>query len=67
MFKKLLSSEFDMKDLGAAMKILGMEFTRDKKANLLFLSQHSYIEKVLRCFNMHDAKLVRTPIVPHFK
>jgi hypothetical protein len=46
-FKKLLSSEFDMKDLGATMKILGMEFTRDRKANLLFLSQHSYIEKVL--------------------
>ena len=29
--KKLLSSEFDMKDLGVAKKILGMEITRDKK------------------------------------
>ena len=28
--KKLLSSEFEMKDLGAAKKILGMEITRDK-------------------------------------
>ena len=28
--KKLLSSEFYMKDLGAAKKILGMEITRDK-------------------------------------
>jgi ATP-binding cassette subfamily B (MDR/TAP) protein 1 len=45
--KKLLSSEFDMKDLGAAKKILGMEITRDRKAGLLFLSQLSYIEKVL--------------------
>jgi hypothetical protein len=45
--KKMLSSEFDMKDLGAAKKILGMEITRDRKAGLLFLSQHSYIEKVL--------------------
>ena len=27
--KKLLSSEFDMKDLGAAKKILGMKITRD--------------------------------------
>jgi hypothetical protein len=27
--KKLLSSEFDMKDLGVAKKILGMEITRD--------------------------------------
>ena len=29
--KKLLSSDFDMKDLGAAKKILGMEITRDRK------------------------------------
>ena len=29
--KKLLSSEFDMKDLGAAKKVLGMEITTDRK------------------------------------
>jgi hypothetical protein len=33
----------------------------------LFLSQHAYIEKVLQCFNMHDAQPVSTPIAPHFK
>jgi hypothetical protein len=65
--KKLLSSEFEMKDLGAAKKILGMEITRDRKAGLLFLSQHAYIEKVLQRFNMHDAQHVRNPIAPHFK
>nr|ABA97637.1 retrotransposon protein, putative, Ty1-copia subclass [Oryza sativa Japonica Group] len=65
--KKQLSSEFDMKDLGAAKKILGMEITRDKNSGLLFLSQQSYIKKVLQCFNMHDAKPVSTPIAPHFK
>src|SRR6185437_8611634 len=54
--KKLLSSEFDMKDLGVAKKILGMEITRDRKSGLLFLSQHNYINKVLQCFNMHDSK-----------
>jgi hypothetical protein len=65
--KRLLSSEFEMKDLGAAKKILGMEITRDRKAGLLFLSQHAYIEKVLQRFNMHDAQPVSTPIAPHFK
>jgi hypothetical protein len=65
--KKFLSSEFDMKDLGAAKKILGMEITRDQNSGLLFLSQQSYIKKVLQCFNMHDAKPVSTPIAPHFK
>ena len=54
--KKLLSSEFDMKDLGAAKKILGMKITRDKKSGLLFLSQQNYVKKVLQRFNMQDAK-----------
>ena len=45
--KTLLSNEFEMKDLGAAMKILGMEIWRNRKACLLYLSQHKYIEKVL--------------------
>ena len=62
--KKLLSSEFDMKDLGVAKKILGMEITRDRKYGLLFLSQHNYIKKVLHRFNMHDSKPVSTLIAP---
>jgi hypothetical protein len=41
--KAQLSSEFEMKDLGAAKKILGMEISRDRKYAFLFLSQHSYI------------------------
>jgi hypothetical protein len=51
--KKLLSSEFEMKDLGAAKKLLGIEITRDRKHGLLFLSQHADIEKALHRFNMH--------------
>jgi hypothetical protein len=65
--KAQLSSEFEMKDLGAAKKILGIEITRDRKYGLLFLSQHCYIHKVIRRFNMHDSKPVSTPIAPHFK
>jgi hypothetical protein len=56
-----------MKELGATKKILDMEITRDRKSGLLFLSQHDYIQKVLRHFNMHDSKPVSTPIAPHFK
>jgi hypothetical protein len=46
--KAQLSHEFDMKDLGPAKKILGMEILRDHRVGTLFLSQKSYIEKVLR-------------------
>ena len=45
--KTLLSTEFELKDLGAAKKILGMEIWRDQKASLLYLSQDKYIENVL--------------------
>jgi hypothetical protein len=65
--KAQLSSEFEMKDLSPAKKILGIEIKRDRKSSLLFLSQEKYIEKVLHRFNMHDTKFVSTPIASHFK
>jgi hypothetical protein len=66
--KKLkLTNSFAMKDLGAAMKILGMRITRDRKNHKLTLSQGEYIEKVLERFRMKNAKLVSTPLASHFK
>jgi hypothetical protein len=65
--KAQLSHEFDMKDLAAAKKILGMEIIKDRKYELLYLSKNNYIEKVLHRFNMHNAKPVSTPLAPHFK
>ena len=37
--KVLLSREFDMKDLGAAKKIIGIEIHKDKDVTRLWLSQ----------------------------
>ena len=65
--KALLSGEFDMKDLGAAKKILGMEIRRDRGAGKLYLTQESYIKKVLERFGMKDAKPVSTPLASHFR
>jgi hypothetical protein len=45
--KAQLSHEFDMKYLGLAKKILGIEIQSDRRAGTLFLSHKSYIEKVL--------------------
>ena len=39
--KSLLSKEFDMKDLGATKKILGMKIHRDRASGKLWLSQYS--------------------------
>ena len=48
--KGLLKAEFEMKDLGAAQKILGMEICRDRSKGKLFLSQKGYIQKILSRF-----------------
>nr|GMD85028.1 Retrovirus-related Pol polyprotein from transposon TNT 1-94 [Ipomoea batatas] len=65
--KSQLSNEFEMKDLGAAKKILGMEIHRDRQAGKLYLSQKKYVEKVLDRFNMSNCKPVSTPLGAHFK
>ena len=62
-----MNKKFEMKDLGATKKIFGVEIIRDRKSGLLYLSQRGYIEKVLRHFNMHDAKPVSTPLAAHFR
>jgi len=56
--KEELSKSFAMKDLGPARQILGMKISRDRKNGRLWLSQESYIEKVLDRFNMSNAKPV---------
>lgn len=65
--KRQLSAEFEMKNLGAAKKILGMEILRDRTAGILRLSQKKYIKKIVARFNMQSAKSVSTPLAKHFK
>lgn len=65
--KKALSKSFAMKDLGAVKRILGMKITRDRSKRMLWVSQEDYIEKVLKRFNMHNAKPARVPLAGHFK
>jgi hypothetical protein len=50
--KKLISSNFDMKYLGVANLILGMDIKRDHATRKIWLNQKKYIETVLKCFNM---------------
>ena len=65
--KSQLSEEFEMKNLGAAKKILGIEIQRDRKTGKLHLSQGHYLEKVPGRFNMGNCKAVSTPLAAHFR
>jgi hypothetical protein len=61
--KRFLSSHFEMKDLGEERFVLGIEFHRDRVKGVLGLSQKTYIEKVLKKFNMHKCSASPAPIV----
>ncbi|KAA3455867.1 Retrovirus-related Pol polyprotein from transposon TNT 1-94 [Gossypium australe] len=64
--KIMFNSNFDMKDLGAAKKILGMKMSRDRSSRKIFLSRQRYIERILDQFGMQNSKLVSTPLAGHF-
>jgi len=66
--KTQLFSEFEMKDLGEAKKVLGMEIERDMDNGKVRLTQKGYLQKVLQKFNISgDTKSVSIPLAPYFK
>lgn len=65
--KHQLSTTFELKDLGAARRILGMDITRDRSSGVLKVSQLCYLKKVVSSFRMEDSKSTQTPIGAHFK
>ncbi|CAM8934396.1 unnamed protein product [Rhodiola kirilowii] len=58
--KNLLSGEFELKGLGAAHEILGMEIYKEGSQKKILLSQKSYIQKILSKFGMSSAKPMNT-------
>jgi len=54
--KLWLAKQFDMKDLGEAAYVLGIQIFRDRKNKQLALSQASYIDKVMDRFAMQNSK-----------
>ncbi len=62
--KDSLRKSFSMKDLGEAAYILGIKIYRDRSKHLIGLSQSTYVDKVLKRFNMHDSKKGLLPMSP---
>lgn len=51
---------FEMKDLGHAKKILGMEIYRDRSKGILHLSLSSYIDRIVSKFGLSSASWYST-------
>jgi hypothetical protein len=62
--KDMLNSNFKMKDLGNAEYVLGIKVEREE--GNIYLSQTSYIESMLKEFNMENSKAYPTPMSINF-
>lgn len=60
--KKSFSEKFEMKDLGPARIMLGIQIERDRVNRKLFISQKDYVEYTLQRFGMENSKSVSTPM-----
>jgi hypothetical protein len=65
--KTKLGEMFEMKDLGAAHFILGIEITRNRQQMVTKLSQLEYINRVLKRFGMDETRIAHTPLSPGIK
>jgi hypothetical protein len=60
--KRSLSQLYQMKDLGEAEYILGIQIVRDRANRTLHISQTGYIKTILERFGMADCKPASTPM-----
>ena len=60
--KKVLSSNYDMKDLGEITTFLGMTITRNRKERTIQVDQIDYIKNFLKRFGMDNCNPVMTPV-----
>ena len=61
--KAYLNKCFSMKDLGEAAYILGIKIYRDRSRHLIGLSQSTYLDKILKKFNMDQSKKGFLPVL----
>ena len=63
-YKYRLDDIFSLTDLGGIHWLLGIKIMHNQQAQTISLSQMTYIETILDCFSLSDAKPYATLIVP---
>jgi hypothetical protein len=64
MYKKKLHLHYELTDLRPVNWLLGIKITCNREQQTISLSQQSYINSIIKCFGLQDAKTYATPIVP---
>ncbi|KAL2250110.1 UNVERIFIED_CONTAM: Retrovirus-related Pol polyprotein from transposon TNT 1-94 [Sesamum indicum] len=62
-----LSKNFEMKNLGDAKRILGMDICRNRQRFSILLNQKSYIHSILKRFSMENSKPTTVSLAAHFQ
>jgi hypothetical protein len=60
--KLVLSSRFEMTDLGEIESYLGVRITRDRSLKTLEIDQSRYVREIIERFGMADSNPARTPL-----
>jgi reverse transcriptase-like protein len=63
-YKHKLDACYSLTDLGPIHWLLGIKITRNHSVCTIFLSQTTYIDSIISCFKLDDAKPYSTPMVP---
>ena len=63
-YKQKLNSCYALTDLGPVHWLLGIKITCNCAAHMLSLLQGSYIDTILSCFTLFEAKAYGTPMAP---
>ena len=64
LYKEKLNACHVLTDLGPVHWLLGIKITRDRAAHTISLFQSSFIDTILSCFSMTEAKPYSSPMVP---
>ncbi|KAM1937502.1 hypothetical protein FF1_015220 [Malus domestica] len=59
-FKRVMTKEFEMTDIGLMTYYLGIEVKQNKEG--IFISQESYTKEIVKKFKMEDCKPISTPV-----
>ena len=66
-FKAKIAKHVEITDLGELHWLLGIKIRCDCEKCIIYLSQRSYIDSILRCYNLQDLKPVSTPMETNLK
>ncbi|CAA7264973.1 unnamed protein product [Cyclocybe aegerita] len=66
-FKAEVAKHVEITNLGKLHWILGIEVRRNRERHIIFLSQHSYIDLIIRWYNLQDLKPLSIPMDPNVR